>query len=319
MKYHVIINGCSNDYMKQAQEVQGFITNYCLQLEPGNTVIICRRAQDKERLARRVPTASIIFIILEYYQPEIVLSILEEHMNKDDIYLFTSDFAGNELAVRAARRMDGSSIIGGMDMHMEDEKICVSKLVYSSHLKGIFLLNAGPYCISLAKGIWQEIHTNGAYEIINEIEQCHSDKAAFIREIKFEEDQKAEGLENAKLVVIAGRGVQKKEAIEELREMTKHLHGKLGVSRPVAMSAWAPMEELAGVSGAMLKPEICIAVGVSGAAALYAGIEKSKFIIAINIDRKAPIIKKADVAIIDDYKEVIKALVKYVEEGVCIE
>ena len=74
------------------------------------------------------------------------------------------------------------------------------------------------------------------------------------------------------------------------------------------MNAWAPMNRLIGVSGAMLQPDICITAGVSGAAAFYAGIEKSKFIVAINTDGQAPIMKKADVAVADDFVPVIKAL-----------
>ena len=69
-----------------------------------------------------------------------------------------------------------------------------------------------------------------------------------------------------------------------------------------------------GVSGEMIAPEVCITAGVSGAAAFYAGIEKSKFIVAINTDEQAPIMKKADVAIVDDFMPVIQSLREIVKE-----
>jgi electron transfer flavoprotein alpha subunit len=53
---------------------------------------------------------------------------------------------------------------------------------------------------------------------------------------------------------------------------------------------------------------------VSGAAAFYSGIEKSRFIVAVNTDEKAPIMKKADVAIVDDFVPVLEALGKKLEE-----
>ena len=81
------------------------------------------------------------------------------------------------------------------------------------------------------------------------------------------------------------------------------------------MSAWAPMHRLVGVSGAITKPDVCIAAAVSGAAALYAGIAHSKKIIAINKDNQAPIVKAADVVIIDDYKAIMNALVGIVLEA----
>ena len=115
-------------------------------------------------------------------------------------------------------------------------------------------------------------------------------------------------------MIAAGRGVRNKENAEFLQKSAEALGGELGVSRPAAMNAWAPMNRLIGVSGAMLKPDICIAAGVSGAAAFYAGIEKSKFIVAINTDEQAPIMKKADVAVADDFVPVMKALRKLAEK-----
>ena len=73
---------------------------------------------------------------------------------------------------------------------------------------------------------------------------------------------------------------------------------------------WGGMHRLIGVSGTIARPEVCIAAGVSGAGAFYAGIEKSKFIIAINNDPQPRIVKAADVAVIDDYKAVMEELLK---------
>ena len=101
--------------------------------------------------------------------------------------------------------------------------------------------------------------------------------------------------------------------MERLREVAKKTGAELGISRPVAMKAWAPMNRLIGVSGAMTKPELCITAGVSGAAAFFAGIEKSKYNIAINTDEEASIVKSSDVAIIDDYEIVLEELLKIIE------
>jgi electron transfer flavoprotein alpha subunit len=85
-----------------------------------------------------------------------------------------------------------------------------------------------------------------------------------------------------------------------------------GVSRPVAMNAWAPMDRLIGVSGTRAAPELCIVVGASGAPALYWGIEKAAFIAAIDTDEHAPIVSNADVAILDDGVAVIEELAQII-------
>jgi electron transfer flavoprotein alpha subunit len=85
-----------------------------------------------------------------------------------------------------------------------------------------------------------------------------------------------------------------------------------GVTRPVAMNAWAPMDRLIGVSGVRTAPSLCIVVGASGAPAFYWGIEKATFIAALNRDDEAPIVRNADAAVIDDGVAVIEALAQLI-------
>jgi electron transfer flavoprotein alpha subunit len=117
-------------------------------------------------------------------------------------------------------------------------------------------------------------------------------------------------LAKAKFLLIGGNGMGSQENTKKLQQIAEMIGADFGATRPVAMHAWVPMYRLVGVSGAMTKADVCIVAGVSGAAAFYAGIEKSKFIVAINKDVRAPIVKSADVAIIDDYQAVMDELVK---------
>ena len=96
----------------------------------------------------------------------------------------------------------------------------------------------------------------------------------------------------------------------QLKKMARAMGAEFGISRPVALNAWEGMQRLIGVSGTIARPEICIAAGVSGAAAFYAGIEKSKLIIAINHDPHARIVQASDAAVIDDWKAVMEELLK---------
>ena len=81
-----------------------------------------------------------------------------------------------------------------------------------------------------------------------------------------------------------------------------------GVTRPVAMNAWAPMDRLIGVSGARTAPALCIVAGASGAPAFYWGIEEAGLIIAIDIDEHAPIVSEADLVLLDDAVAVLEEL-----------
>ena len=85
-----------------------------------------------------------------------------------------------------------------------------------------------------------------------------------------------------------------------------------GVSRPVAMNAWAPMDRLMGVSGTRAAPALCIVAGASGAPALYWGIEKAGLIVAVNPDERAPIVANSDAALLDDAVAVLEELAEIV-------
>lgn len=119
---------------------------------------------------------------------------------------------------------------------------------------------------------------------------------------------KKEKEENSEILIAVGKGISSKEEIEDFRRYSKEQGFLFGVSRPVAMNGWAKIDEIIGVSGYVYQPRICIAVGVSGSAAFYAGIERSKWIISINSDRRAPIVKMSDISIIEDYKRVWTSL-----------
>lgn len=313
MKYHVILNGCSDTYTVCVKELKGFIQAYKGQLEEGNTILFYAAEQKKEDILSCVPTKNLILVKVERYQPELILQKLSKLFlaKEEALYLFASDYAGNELAVRLACRLGGTSLTSVQGFDYDGKNFFCHKMVYSNHMRGNFLLKKAPYCLSIAKG-YPEADNKQEYQIIKEWD-ITNEKVPFIEQYSIKKEKKEEGLANAKLVLAVGRGVKSKEAVEELKNTAKLLKGELGISRPAAMSAWAPMKHLIGVSGNITKPVITITAGVSGAAAFYTGIEKSDFIVAINTDSKAPILKKADVSIIDDYKPILEELTKIIK------
>lgn len=245
------------------------------------------------------------------YSPEAVLEVLEQEADSEELYIFGSGYSGIELSVRLSERLGGSSVTSVHALEA-GEPVTVRKMVYANHMEGTFAMKKGPYCISLAKGMQRKEAQEGIFHIERELRCRKGNDFVVSRETMKEET--AGGLSDAKIVVAAGRGIQNKENARFLEEAAKAFGGELGASRPVAMNAWTPMSRLIGVSGKMIAPEVCITAGVSGAAAFYAGIEKSKLIVAINTDEQAPIMKKADVAIVDDFMPVIQSLRKIVKE-----
>jgi electron transfer flavoprotein alpha subunit len=115
-------------------------------------------------------------------------------------------------------------------------------------------------------------------------------------------------LKSAKVVVGAGRGAGSADGFKELVELTELLGGALGVSRVVTSLGWRPHHEQVGQTGSRIAPDLYIPCGISGAIQHWAGCSSAKTILAVNTDPEAPMVTKADYAVIGDLHEVVPAI-----------
>lgn len=136
-----------------------------------------------------------------------------------------------------------------------------------------------------------------------------SPEATIVRII--DEEQAAEGLTlaTARLVVSGGRGVGSPEGFAVLEELAGLLGGKVGCSRVVTNNGWRPHSDQVGQTGTVVAPDLYIGCGISGAIQHWVGMMASKQVLAINTDREAPMVTKADYAVIGDLHEVLPAIV----------
>lgn len=117
-----------------------------------------------------------------------------------------------------------------------------------------------------------------------------------------------ESIENARVLVAAGRGCQKASNLELLRTLANQLGGGLAGSRAIVEQGWIPHTQQVGQSGTTVGPELYIAAGISGAIQHEVGMSSSKTIIAINKDPDAPIFKLADLGVVGDAIEILPKL-----------
>jgi electron transfer flavoprotein alpha subunit len=121
-------------------------------------------------------------------------------------------------------------------------------------------------------------------------------------------------LPEAELVVSGGRGLKGPENWGILEELATSLGAELACSRPVADSHWRPHHEHVGQTGGTIRPNLYIAVGISGAIQHLAGVNGSKTIVVINKDEEAPFFKAADYGICADAFEVLPKLTEAVKK-----
>jgi len=122
-------------------------------------------------------------------------------------------------------------------------------------------------------------------------------------------------LATARVVIGGGRGVGGPDGFAVLEELAGLLGGVVGVSRVVTSQGWRPHRQQVGQTGTKISPELYLACGISGAIQHMAGCQSARHIVAVNTDPDAPIMSRADYAVIGDLNEVIPALVAAIREA----
>jgi electron transfer flavoprotein alpha subunit len=115
-------------------------------------------------------------------------------------------------------------------------------------------------------------------------------------------------LEDARIVVAGGRGVGSTEGLDLVRDLAGAMGAAFGVSLPVVDSGWAPRDRQVGQTGTVIAPDLYVACGISGQIQHRLGIARSRYIVAINNDPDAPIMRWADLAIVGDLHALLPKL-----------
>ncbi|GAB96794.1 electron transfer flavoprotein alpha subunit [Kineosphaera limosa] len=134
------------------------------------------------------------------------------------------------------------------------------------------------------------------------------DLRARVARVQAREGGDTSALTGARIVVGAGRGAGGPDGFGPVDALASRLGGSVGVSRVVTSLGWRPHHEQVGQTGSRISPDLYIACGISGAIQHWAGCSSSKTIIAINTDGDAPMVTKANYAVVGDMHEVLPAL-----------
>ncbi len=125
------------------------------------------------------------------------------------------------------------------------------------------------------------------------------------------EDKPADkSIENADVLIVAGRGLKKQEDIAILADLAEKLGGELACTRPLVECGWMDAKCQIGLSGRTVRPKLIMTFGVSGAVQFTAGMNNSDMIIAVNRDGNAPIFKVAHYGVVGDLYDIIPSIIE---------
>jgi electron transfer flavoprotein alpha subunit len=125
---------------------------------------------------------------------------------------------------------------------------------------------------------------------------------------RLDADTKAASIDDARIIVAGGRGVGGPEGFGLINDLASALGGAVGATRAAVDSGWIPYSQQIGQTGKIVKPQLYLAMGISGAIQHKVGMQTASTIIAVNRDPDAPIADFADMIVIGDLVEVGNAL-----------
>jgi electron transfer flavoprotein alpha subunit len=117
-------------------------------------------------------------------------------------------------------------------------------------------------------------------------------------------------IEEARVIVAGGRGVATEAGFGLLQELADQLGGAVGATRAAVDAGWVPYAQQIGQTGKIVKPQLYLALGISGAIQHKVGMQTSGTIVAVNRDPDAPIAEFADLLVVGDLAEVGNALLE---------
>jgi electron transfer flavoprotein alpha subunit len=147
---------------------------------------------------------------------------------------------------------------------------------------------------------------------VRPVEPAVTDLDLAVRAVETSAGAGGASLATARVVVGGGRGVGSADGFGPLEELAELLGGVVGVSRVVTSEGWRPHTQQVGQTGTKITPDLYLACGISGAIQHFAGCSGAKTIIAINTDPAAPMMTRADYAVIGDLHAVVPALIEAV-------
>lgn len=235
-----------------------------------------------------------------------LFSLINQH--KPEILLIGGTRLGKEVAPRIAQRLGVGCATDCIDFSLEHEKLIVKRFVLGGRFIATQRFLRKPQIVTVPpRKFEKKFDKDRKGEIIKTSLQPVEPKVQVL-EIKGKTPQELR-IEEADIIVSAGRGLKKKEDLVLVESLAKTLGGVVGCSRSVAADLkWLPEEHWVGLSGHKVKPKLYIAIGISGQVQHIAGIRDAKTIIAINNDPNAPIFKACDYGIVGDLYEIVPRL-----------
>lgn len=229
------------------------------------------------------------------------------------VVVLSNNNTGKALAPRLSVRLKAGIGSGVSRLPVSTSPFIVYKKVFSGNAYADVAINSEIKILTLSQNSFDISEANNSPSIENV--NVNVDENLFTTKVTDVHKQTGKILlTDAEIVVSGGRGMKSPDNWSSLVELADLLGAATACSRPVSDEGWRPHEEHTGQTGKIIAPNLYFAIGISGATQHLAGISSSKYIVAINADKDAPIFEAAQYGIVGDALKIVPKLVEAVRE-----
>jgi electron transfer flavoprotein alpha subunit len=257
--------------------------------------------------------------ILGAFNPEAYTKVLS-HLLKDlspRLVLMGSTSIGMDLAGSLSVALGATTVGNCTRIELDGGKVLVTSKLYGGKLTARSEVEQGMVLCVLMSGSYPK--EGGTKNVVPEVEIRDSPVPLTGLRIQFRElvepDAADVDLTKVPVLVGAGRGVQGADNVKALTELAELLGGAVCGTRPVVDQGWLPRTRQVGRSGAIVKPRLYLALGISGAPEHVEGMKDSELIVAVNTDPDAPIFEVAHYGTTLDVQDLVPVLTEKIKES----
>jgi len=241
---------------------------------------------------------------------QVIATIAEKEQSS--VLVISNNNTGKAIAPRLSVRLKAGLVSGVTGLPVSVNPFIVRKRVFSGKAIARMEIKSPVKILTLSQNSYELIKTDNKAAI----ESVNSQLTPGTIKTLISKVEKQTGkiiLTDAEIVVSGGRGMKSPGNWGPLEELAGILGAALACSRPVSDEGWRPHEEHTGQTGKIIAPNLYMAFGISGAIQHLAGVSSSKYIVAVNTDKDAPIFEAADYGIVGDALKVIPELLREIK------
>ena len=228
--------------------------------------------------------------------------------------VFAATAMGKDCAPRVAAKLDAGIAADCTALRVSNGDIVALRPVYAGKVSTEIKVTSPTKVFTLRPNVFSSGTSDGGTAPVEkaDIPLSDSDFGAVVKEVT--QFSGKIDVSEADIIVTGGRGLKGPENFKMIEELATAFGGAVGASRAVVDAGWRPHDEQVGQTGKTVSPSLYVAVAVSGAIQHLAGMSSSKYIVAINKDKDAPIFQVSSYGIVGDAFEVVPALIREVRK-----